>query len=56
MSVAFQAVNLLLRKYDRDCDTELDVKSEGKEAFLHSTLSTLNSLLPQGWSLNARLL
>ena len=48
MSVASQAVVLLLRKYDSNCDTEIDAVAERKEVFLQNAFTTLNSLLSQG--------
>ncbi|KAG0565599.1 hypothetical protein KC19_7G000600 [Ceratodon purpureus] len=44
---AYEAVVLLLRKYDSNCDTEIDGIGERKEVFLQNAFTTLNSLLSQ---------
>lgn len=53
MFVASQAVVLLLRKYDSNCDTEIDAIAERKEVFLQNAFTTLNSLLSHGYLLIA---
>lgn len=42
---AYEAVKILLHKYDSDCDPELDSNSEGKKDMLRKILNALNSFL-----------